>query len=150
MIRSKLERCITLNLEGKHCESINNTDDHAETLQTGQIDCELHSLTHVTVEKAMVNLLQLIRQSQISKKQSERLLYFIKSILPVPNQMPKDMDTLLKALNMTDYFNKRTICILCDKDLEKNKNLCSNCTGTETKYVAHIRDTDKKLFTMDV
>ncbi|CAF3073771.1 unnamed protein product [Rotaria sp. Silwood2] len=105
-------------------ESINNTDDHAETLQTGQIDCELHSLTHVTVEKAMVNLLQLIRQSQISKKQSERLLYFIKSILPVPNQMPKDMDTLLKALNMTDYFNKRTICILCDKDLEKNKNLC--------------------------
>lgn len=90
----------------------------------------------------MFEFLQLLRQSQISKKESEKFLSFIKSILPFPNQMPKDMNTLLQRLHTTNYFKNKTICILCEKELRKNQFSCSECVTTEKKYIAHIFDTD--------
>ncbi|CAF3327366.1 unnamed protein product [Rotaria socialis] len=89
------------------------------------MESELHPFTHISVKNAMVEFLQLIRTSQISKNESEKFLSFVKSILPFPDQMPKNMNTLLKGLNTADYFNRRTICILCEKELQKNQNLCS-------------------------
>ncbi|CAF3256146.1 unnamed protein product [Rotaria socialis] len=104
-------------------DSISTNDDNIDTILIDQVDSELHSFTPISVKSAMLEFLQLIRQSQINKKQSEHFLSFIKSILPCPNQMPKNMNSLLKRLDVTDYFKKRTICILCEKELEKKQNL---------------------------
>ncbi|CAF4834517.1 unnamed protein product [Rotaria socialis] len=123
-------------------DSISTNDDNIDTILIDQVDSELHSFTPISVKSAMLEFLQLIRQSQINKKQSEHFLSFIKSILPCPNQMPKNMNSLLKRLDVTDYFKKRTICILCEKELEKKQNLCNHCVKTEKKYIAHILDTD--------
>jgi hypothetical protein len=89
----------------------------------------------------MIDFLQLIRQSQISKKETERFLLLIKSILPFPNQMPKDMNTLLKRLNITDYLKKK-ISIVCKEELQKNQITCDKCIQSEKTNIAYILDTD--------
>ncbi|CAF4259212.1 unnamed protein product, partial [Rotaria sordida] len=56
--------------------------------------------------------------------------------------MPKDMNTLLKGLDTTDYFKKRKICILCEKKLHKSQVSCNECSKKDKKYIARIFDTD--------
>lgn len=90
----------------------------------------------------MFEFLELIRASQISKRESEKFLSFIKSLLPFPNQMPKDMNRLLTGLGTTNYFKKKTICILCEKEFKNNQQFCNECSKKEKKYVAHIFDTN--------
>ena len=114
-------------------------DKDRETVSLDQIESELHPFTHISVNNALLKFLQLTRQSQISKKQSDRFLSFIESALPFPNEMPKDMKSLLQKLNVIDYFKKRAVC---GRKLPKNQNLCAQCIQTETKHNAYIQDTD--------
>ncbi|CAF1147912.1 unnamed protein product [Adineta ricciae] len=123
-------------------DSVSSEDENRTTFSIDQEDRELHSFTSLTVNGVALRFLQLLRQSQISKKESEQFLSFFKSLLPVPNQMPKDMNSLLKHLGVNNYFNKRTICVICEKELSRNESLCSRCPHAEKKHVAFIFDTD--------
>jgi hypothetical protein len=123
-------------------ESIYSTDEYIENTLFDPIERELHPFTRMSVKNTMFEFLQLIRQSQISKKESERFLSFIKSILPVPNQMPKDMNTLLKQIGVINYFSKITICVLCEKELQNTQHLCCRCVKTEKKNIAYIFNTN--------
>ena len=101
----------------------------------------LHSYTSQTTDGAMRHFLKLLRQSQISKKESQSFLSFINSILPTRNRMPRNMNNLLKELNIVDYFSKRTVCTLCGESLRQSETKCSDCPGAESKHVALILDT---------
>ena len=89
-----------------------------------------------------MTFLQLIRQSQISKRSANALLSFIKSLLPVPNTAPSTLNDLLTNLDIVNYFEKITVCINCRKILTPSQLVCDVCRGVETKHVAHIFDTD--------
>ena len=99
------------------------------------MESELHPFTHTLTKDAMFEFLQLIRASQISKIESENFLSFIKSLLPFPNRMPKDMNRLLTGLGTTNYFNKKTICILCEKEFKSNQQFCDECSKKEKKIL---------------
>ena len=86
----------------------------------------------------MFEFLQLRRASQISKRESENFLSLIKSLLPFPNQMPKDMNRLLTGLGTTNYFNKKTICILCEKEFKSNQQFCAECSKKEKQYCSYF------------
>ncbi|CAF1261529.1 unnamed protein product [Didymodactylos carnosus] len=70
-------------------------------------DDPLHYYTHLQTNDICMEFLKLLRDSQISKTQSERFLSFIKTLLPYPNKMPTSMEKLLTILNITNYFTKR-------------------------------------------
>ena len=89
----------------------------------------------------MQQFLKLIRQSQISKKESQSFLSFINNILPFPNRMPNNMKNLLKKLDIVDYFSRRTVCTLCGESLRQDATKCSDCPNAESRYVALILDT---------
>lgn len=93
-----------------------SSNDEVENASPDPLERQLHPFTHMSIKETTSQFLQLIRRSQISKKESENLLCLIRSILPFPNQMPKDMNTLLEQIGVTDYFSKRTICTLCEKE----------------------------------
>ena len=101
----------------------------------------LHRYTRKSVDSVMIRFLQLMRQSQISKSESELFLSFINSILPVPHVMPRNMNILLEQMNIANLFTKRTVCILCRRELVRNKSRCDECPTAESKHVAHILDT---------
>ena len=103
---------------------------------------KLHQYTNVLLDVVCVKFVQLIRQSQISKTSVNQLLSFVKSLLPFPNSFPTNMNNLLTHLNVVDYFQKRTICILCGKNLQDNQPKCNTCLTAQSKHVAYILDTD--------
>ncbi|CAF2088964.1 unnamed protein product [Rotaria magnacalcarata] len=119
-----------------------STDENEDNESIDQMESELHPFTHVSTKDTMFEFLRLIRGSQISKKESENLLSFIKSLLPFPNQMPNNMNKLLIGLGTINYFNKKTICILCEKEFQYNQRSCNECIKKEKKYIAHIFDTN--------
>lgn len=139
-----MKRNILLN----HClsffplESDCSSNDEVEKVSIDSLENELHPFTHMSIKETMSEFLQILRRSQISKKESENLLSFIRSILPFPNQMPKNRNTLLERIGVTDYFSKRTICILCEKEFSNDQHLCWKSIKTEKKNIAYIFDTD--------
>ena len=94
------------------------------------------------MHSVIVQFLKLLRSSQISKAQSQSFLTFVNDILPIPNYMPTTMNSLLRALDVPDYFVKRTICVLCGHQLALDDLQCSNCPAAEKKHIAHILDVD--------
>ncbi|CAF4925408.1 unnamed protein product, partial [Rotaria sp. Silwood2] len=76
--------------------SIYSTDQNPEDESSDQNAYELHPFTYISIKDAMVEFLRLIPTSQIN------------------------MNTLLGRLGTADYFYKKTICILCEKELEKD------------------------------
>lgn len=89
-----------------------------------------------------MKFLQLTRQSQISKRNADSLLSFIKRLLPVPNTAPSTLNDLLANLDVVNYFEKSTVCIICQNFLAKSQLVCNTCPGVEIQHVAHIFDTN--------
>ncbi|CAF4776190.1 unnamed protein product, partial [Rotaria sp. Silwood2] len=61
--------------------------DEEDNLQPKTNDqIQLHQHTNILLDDVCFKFLQFIRQSQISKISANKLLAFIKSLLPVPTQ----------------------------------------------------------------
>lgn len=101
----------------------------------------LHLHTSKTVDNVINQFLRLLRRSKISKKEAESFLRFINGVLPIPHNMPTNMNQLLKQINIKDYFRRRSVCILCGKDLQDNARKCDTCSMAESKHVGYILDT---------
>lgn len=85
--------------------------------------------------------IQLIRNSQISKHQTEKFFEFIQNILPTPNSFPNKMSNLLKMLAAKTCFDKRIICSRCGKNVNKKQTKCYTCADFEKKNLIYIYDT---------
>ncbi|CAF3787500.1 unnamed protein product [Rotaria sp. Silwood1] len=121
-----------------------STDENEDNESIEQMGSELHPFTHILAKDAIFEFLQLIRASQISKRESEKFLSFIKSLLPFPNQIPKDMNRLFIGLGTTNHFNKKAICILCEKEFENNQQFYNECNG-----ISIVKSTNLKLWICD-
>lgn len=129
-----------------HCirleSSDNSGDEHLNDIQSLQGQRILHRHTRRSVHSVILQFLKLLRSSQISKAQSQSFLTFVNDILPIPNHMPSTMNSLLRTLNIPDYFVKRTICVLCGLQLHFSDLTCSNCPTAGKKHIAYILDVD--------
>ncbi|CAF1434703.1 unnamed protein product [Rotaria sordida] len=74
----------------------------------------LHEYTDVSSKSYCTDLLHLLRDGDISKSHSTRLITLIKSILPIPNHLPSTMDDLLSFMNVDNLFSRRSICLISD------------------------------------
>ncbi|CAF1412100.1 unnamed protein product, partial [Didymodactylos carnosus] len=119
-----------------------NNEDNNEICTTRINNEALHSHTMLGTNNVCIEFLQLVRDSQISKHQAQRFQSFINNILPQPNAMPNTMGELLTILNITNYFYKRTVCILCKRLLNNKETICDKCPTAEAKHTAQIYDTN--------
>ncbi|CAM4870437.1 unnamed protein product [Rotaria socialis] len=118
----------------------NGKEDDSESIQNPTI--VLHRSTNVLLDDACFDFLQLIRRSQISKTNANRWLLFIKSLLPFPNSIPSNINGLLTHLNIFNYFQKRTVCLLCRRNLQDNQTKCDDCSIADKTNIAYVLDTD--------
>lgn len=101
----------------------------------------LHPYTNMKTVDVCQQFVHLIRDSQISKHQTEKFLKFIKNILPTPNSFPKKMSNLLRLIDVKTCFNKRMICSLCGKNVNQKGKKCDTCSNFEKKNLIYVYDT---------
>lgn len=131
-------------------ESFNNSesseeeqpDDNESQQDSTNTNNQLHSYTRNETSDVCIELIKLFRDSQISKIQSEKFLLFINNILPTPNSLPRSMKELISILNIEENYQKRSICLLCGRELILKKNECPFCPDFDKKKLTMIYDTN--------
>ncbi|CAF3348988.1 unnamed protein product, partial [Rotaria sp. Silwood2] len=93
--------------------SSDEQEQEEEQQHSGKTIEHLHSYTNMTTSDVCSQLINLLRNSQVSKSQTKRFLSFIRNILPTPNNFPNTMAQLLSQVDIPAYFDKRIICSLC-------------------------------------
>ncbi|CAM4832309.1 unnamed protein product [Rotaria magnacalcarata] len=82
--------------------SEDDEDDEAEVLNTQQQVAwnseRLHFYTNIRLSDACNKLMNLFRDSQVSKFQAGRFLEFFQSVLPTPNSLPRSIDEMTSVL----------------------------------------------------
>ncbi len=85
----------------------------------------LHPYTNSSTETFCYRLVQLFRQSKLAKIEHRKFLDLIESVLPIPNELPKNMNELLSLLEMKEnFFRKRRICLVCSRDIPDSLCFC--------------------------
>ena len=102
----------------------------------------LHNYTNISALTFCENFSSFLRKAQVNKSHSSDLLQLIKTLLPIPNHLPSNMEDLLSLLNVKDIFTKRSVCLSCKICLEYGKNECSRCRSSDQKTIADIYDVD--------
>lgn len=78
-------------------------DQSTELLQlissATQFDVNLHEFTNVRTNEFCRRLLTWLRQGNVCKQQSEKILELFRSVLPIPNHLPRSMKDLLLQVN---------------------------------------------------
>jgi hypothetical protein len=114
-------------------KSPNDLDIHPEDL--------LHYYTNISTKEFCSNLLTLLRNSNTCKSQANRLLAFITSILPTPNNVPKKMEHLLKQLEIANNTHKKYLfCTTCKKDVSFETKFCLKCSSNDLRRFAFVYD----------
>ncbi|UJR17710.1 hypothetical protein I4U23_004608 [Adineta vaga] len=85
------------------------------------------------------------RQANLSKLGTNNFLSLIKSVLPVPNNLPVAEEELLTLLNVINLFTKRTICLLCKEEFDNREKFCPLCCSTDKRSIAFIYDSNVEL-----
>jgi hypothetical protein len=118
-----------------------SSDDTSETCEA-KTDMRLHDHTNISVLDWCKSLSSFLRKANVNKSHSSSLLHLIKSVLPIPNNMPRSMEDLLSQLDVKDLFFKRSICLLCERNLNQGASQCSWCPSSDQKKIAHVYDLD--------
>ncbi|CAF1204622.1 unnamed protein product [Adineta steineri] len=101
----------------------------------------LHYYTDISTNEFCSSLLNLLRKSNTCKLHANRLLSFISSILPAPNNVPKKMEDLLKQLEIANNtFKKYLFCTICKEYLSFENKFCSKCSPNDPKRFAFVYD----------
>ena len=116
-------------------------DEQDQHFDLGTNDERLHSYTNMKTFDVCKQFIHLIRDSQVSKSQTEKFLRFIKNILPTPNSFPNTMKDLLAKVEVKTCFEKRVMCSLCGRQLNMKKQKCTSCVNFEKKNLVFIYDT---------
>ena len=108
----------------------------------------LHGHSNIRTAVFCRNLLHLLRETGVCKSKSKAYLDLIRSALPHPNNLPSSMAKLFAMLDLkTNLFQKRTLCILCQRELSSSATRCDQCgpLSNETN-LAFIFDNDLNTF----
>jgi len=114
-------------------EIINNSSDSLEYGNDLEINHEnsLHYYTDISTKEFCSQLLALLRNSNTCKSHANRLLSFISSILPTPNNAPKKMKNLLELLEIeNNIFKKYILCTSCNDYVSLEKKFCFTCSSS--------------------
>ncbi|CAF4751404.1 unnamed protein product, partial [Rotaria socialis] len=110
---------------------------------TTSIDSLLHQYTNITTEEFCSKLLNLLRDSHTCKLHSNRLLSFIKSVVPIPNDVPKNINKVLEALQIEDYVYKHyMLCTICNNNMLLSDKFCSKCLTSDKHCFSVVYDMD--------
>ncbi|CAF1150540.1 unnamed protein product [Didymodactylos carnosus] len=87
----------------------------------------LHPYTNVTTGETNERFLELIRRGLISKSVVSSILQLLSDILPVPNNLPRIFNELLKSLQIDNHYTERIYCTGCFEIVDQQKRLlCVN------------------------
>lgn len=142
--------------ESTHKETfIDNYDEYSvsdiDEKQNDQITMStLHQFTSTSVLTFCEELTAIFRRANVNKSHSSLLMKLVKSILPVPNNMPSSMEELLSQLGVKNLFSRRRVCLLCKQDVEVGQNLCSSCPSSDSRTMATVFDVDILLVTTEI
>lgn len=78
------------------------------------------------------------RRANLSRSSTNEFLSLIKAGLPTPNHLPSTEEALLLLLGVEDLFTKRSICLLCFRELDVKEQICSRCQSTNQNSIAYV------------
>ncbi len=103
----------------------------------------LHPYTNLSTETFCYRFVQLFHQGKLAKTEHQKFLDLFESVLPIPNNLRKNMSQLLSLLEMKEnFFRKRVICLICSRDIPDDLCFCSVCTESNDTNIAIIYDAD--------
>ena len=102
----------------------------------------LHRFSDILTHHYCFKFTQILRDANICKVHSNRLISLIKSALPEPNNVQSSLGELLTILNIEDMFLKRQVCLLCQRELLYNETACKYCQSPDLTSIATVFDTD--------
>jgi hypothetical protein len=105
---------------------------------TPPVKLRLHHYTNNLVHDYCETFAVLARQANLSKTHANDFLSFIKSGLPVPNNMPTSEKELLYMLDVEDLFTKRSVCFLCCCDFDYEHKMCPQCNSSDKNSIAYM------------
>jgi Protein of unknown function (DUF1258) len=121
-------------------EEVSSSSDDSDEECEDRTDTRLHDHTNVSTLDCCKDLSSFLRKANVNNSSS--LLRLIKSLLPVPNNMPCSTENLLSLLGVRDLFVKRAVCLACKQYFEYGKKQCPLCQTLDEKQIAHIFDID--------
>ena len=123
-------------------EEANSSSDESNQECEDRTESRLHNHTNISTLDCCKDLSSFLRKANVNKSHSSSLLSLIKSLLPVPNNMPCSTKDLLSLLGVRDLFVKRSVCLGCKQYFEYGKKQCPLCHTFDEKQIAHIFDVD--------
>lgn len=123
-------------------EEVSSSSDDSDEECEDRTDSRLHSHTNISTLDCCKDLSSFLRKANVNKSHSSSLLALIKSLLPVPNNMPGSTKDLLSLLGVRDLFVKRSVCLACKQYFEYGIKQCPLCHTLDEKQIAHIFDVD--------
>ena len=123
-------------------EAINSSSEDSNEEHEALSNTRLHLHTKVTILDCCKDLSTFLRRANVNKSHSSSLLKFIKSLLPVPNNMPCSTENLLSLLGVRDLFVKQAVCLVCNQYFDYGKSQCPLCQVADEKQIARVFDLD--------
>ena len=105
----------------------------------------LHPYTDIPTDIFCRRLLQIFRDSKLSKSEHHKFLNLIHDALPILNNLPLNMNKLLFLIQIKkNLFNKNRICLLCTQDIAGDLCFCPTCPNSNDTNIAIIYQSDIK------
>ena len=105
----------------------------------------LHPYTDIPTDLFCYRLFQLFRSSELSKNDYHKFLNLIHSVLPMPNNLLSNINQLLRIIKIDDnFFKKRKICLLCQRDIPAELFHCVDCSMSDETNIAFVYESDIK------
>lgn len=124
-------------------DEIVDSNSMIETINRFSSSDLLHDYTIMSNDVFCNRLLQLFRSSKLSKSEHQKFLDLIRSGLPNPNNLPSNMRSLLKTVQMDEsLFTKRTVCSICEKDIIDKSSICSTCPDSNKTNLVNIYESN--------
>ncbi|CAF4735302.1 unnamed protein product, partial [Rotaria sp. Silwood2] len=105
----------------------------------------LHPYTDIPTAIFCRKLLQTFRDSKLSKNEHHKFLNLIHDALPIPNNLPLNMNKLFSLIQIKkNLFNKKKICLMCTQDIASDMCFCPTCPNSNDTNIAIIYQSDIK------
>ncbi|CAM4845118.1 unnamed protein product [Rotaria magnacalcarata] len=135
--------------ENNSTEKEENSSVFFDLAHYQQLDnLNLHAFTSINCVSFSHNVINFIRNANISKSHAQQLIDPIQSGRPQPNNLPNNYLDVFKLLSVDNLFMKRVLCINCESELSIASKKCPTCSDTKSERIAEVFDTlQETIFT---